>query len=160
MATILFCFVWLWSHLYHLQFHVIYLPIFFRVVSHTPRQDCRGASEASLNDMGKLEHNQTKHNEPKPITSKHKLCAYFMGHSVISVVHKSCLFAHILQGCFTGSGAALPQCLWRNPDRYGKIPPILVPNICVLPKLSNHPYLQELGLDCRCAMCSNPEEYE
>ena len=32
-------------------------------------------------------------------------------------------FAHILQGCFTGTGAILwlPQCQWSNPEEYGHI---------------------------------------
>ena len=35
------------------------------------------------------------------------------------------VFTHILQGCFTGSGAIiwLPQCQWSNPEDMGKIDP-------------------------------------
>ena len=41
---------------------------------------------------------------------------------ILSVLVDSCdLCNHILQGCFTGTGAImwLPQCQWSNPEGYG-----------------------------------------
>ena len=41
----------------------------------------------------------------------------------LCVVNIVCVFIHIHQGCFAGTGAIvrLPQCQWSKPDGYGKI---------------------------------------
>ena len=46
------------------------------------------------------------------------LCTYFVMIILLFVVEKSGLFAHIVQGYFTGTGAIiwLPQCQWSNPE--------------------------------------------
>ena len=44
------------------------------------------------------------------------LCLYYK-----FLINLCVSFSHILQGCFTGTGAIiwLPQCLWSNPEIYG-----------------------------------------
>ena len=65
---------------------LVYLPIFFRVTSPALGQsyDCPSAREATLKDMGKIDHNNplkidnlitTIHNK-----AYQKWCAYFMGY--------------------------------------------------------------------------------
>ena len=44
---------------------------------------------------------------------------YHAHYDVIVMVDSRQVFAHILQGCFTGTGAIrLPQCQWSNPEGY------------------------------------------
>ena len=51
------------------------------------------------------------------------------------------LFAHILQGCFTGIGAIiwLPQCQWSNPEWYGWNLP--APNHNKTQQIMNHVHI-------------------
>ena len=75
MLMVLFCFVFYGYYLISV-IHMINLPISFRVASLALGQsyDCPGASEATLEDMGKSTGTWPQHN-----TTKYKLYEYFMG---------------------------------------------------------------------------------
>ena len=59
----------------------------------------------------------------------HKICTrlccdlLFCGYAIIHIEFKWYIYAHILQGYFTGTGAIvrLPQCQWSKPEGYGHI---------------------------------------